>query len=94
MTWLISLGYAVFTLQDFMFALTSGMNLVGHLVLITLTLYKSYKYAEPRASYASDTGLTQPYARPTSRSFFAILRKLRAPSLSGSASVIGTPSSE
>lgn len=44
-TWLISFGYAVYTLQDLMFAITSGMNLVGHILIIMLTVYKRQKYA-------------------------------------------------
>lgn len=43
-TWLISFGYAVFALQDILFAITSGMNLVGHIMIIAITMYKRQKY--------------------------------------------------
>lgn len=46
MTWFISLGYAVFYVQDILFALTSGMNLLGHICVICLTIYKKHKYGE------------------------------------------------
>ncbi|MDP7141687.1 MAG: hypothetical protein QF692_02015 [Alphaproteobacteria bacterium] len=43
-TWAISFGYAVFALQDGLFALTSGMNLVCHVLIISVTLYKRNRY--------------------------------------------------
>ena len=44
MTWLISFGYAVFAMHDTLFAVTCGMNLVGHILIIALTIYKRNKY--------------------------------------------------
>ena len=43
-TWMISFGYAVFSLQDLLFATTSGMNLAGHVLIIALAVYKRQKY--------------------------------------------------
>jgi len=45
-TWMVSFGYAVFSVQDLLFATTSGMNLVGHLFIIALAVYKRHKYDE------------------------------------------------
>lgn len=46
LTWFISFGYAAFYVQDILFALTSAMNLAGHICVIGLTLYKRNKYSE------------------------------------------------
>jgi hypothetical protein len=43
-TWIVSFGYAIFSLQDLLFATTSGMNLVGHVLIIALAIYKRHKY--------------------------------------------------
>lgn len=48
MTWLVSLGYGVFELQDSLFCMTASMNLMGHLAIIGLTLFKKCQYAEDR----------------------------------------------
>ena len=52
-TWLVSFGYAVFALQDILFATTSGMNLGGHLLIIFITIYKEQKYKAPQAQQTS-----------------------------------------
>lgn len=45
-TWIISLGYGVFCLEDFLFSLTSTMNIAGHILVISLVLYKRNKSQE------------------------------------------------
>lgn len=59
-TWLVSFGYAVFALQDLLFTLTCGMNLIGHCVIIGLTVYKRQKY--DAASVTTRAGI--PVAQP------------------------------
>jgi hypothetical protein len=49
MTWVISFGYAAFVLHDVLFAATAGMNIVGHIVIIGLTIYKRQKYSQTQS---------------------------------------------
>ena len=46
-TWLISFGYAIFSLNDPMFAFTCGMNVMAHMTIIILKVYKDIKYKLP-----------------------------------------------
>ncbi len=39
-TWVISLGYGIICLQDILFSITCIINLIGHIAVIGLVLYK------------------------------------------------------
>ena len=43
-TWMISLGYGIFSLQDFLFSSTCVMNIIGHSTIIAMVIYKRHKY--------------------------------------------------
>ncbi len=40
LTWMISLGYGITKLQDFMFCVVAGMNMAAHLAIIGIILYR------------------------------------------------------
>ena len=49
LTWLISFGYAVCAIQDVLFAITAGLNLIGHILIVGLTMFKRHKYRSDSA---------------------------------------------